>query len=90
MDKRLVAEPYLAGAYSIADMACCPRVAYLAPGRRDRGLSPRPPWRDAFAPRSALQAAYARAAALEVGYERKDFGTALMPWDEIMKHVITV
>jgi GST-like protein len=43
MDKRLVAEPYLAGAYSITDMACCPKVAYLAPGRRDRCLSPRPP-----------------------------------------------
>jgi len=47
-------------------------------------------WRDALAPRPPPQAAYARAAALDVGYERKDFGTALMPWDEIMKHVITV
>ena len=47
-------------------------------------------WRDALGPSPALQTAYARAAALDVGYERKDCGTALMPWDKIMKHVITV
>ena len=90
MDERLAAEPYLAGAYSVADMACYPWVAYLAPADGIEAYPHVLRWRDALAARPAVQAAYARAQALDVGYERNELGTALLPWDGIMQHVITV
>ena len=90
MDEQLAARPYLAGDYSIADMACYPWIIYLAPSE---GIDAYPNirhWRDVLAARPAVAAAYARARALDVGYERNELDTALMPWEGIMQHVITV
>lgn len=90
MDDRLADRAYLAGAYSIADMACYPWIIYLAPSEGWDAYPNIRRWRDALDARPAISAAYARARTLDVGYERNELDTALMPWDGIMQHVITV
>src|SRR3546814_2429412 len=61
MDRRLADRAYLAGDYSIADMAAFPWIAYLEP---ERGIAPLPHvqrWRDEIAARPAVRAAYGKA-----------------------------
>src|SRR3546814_20939465 len=55
MDRRLADRAYLAGDYSIADMAAFPWIAYLEP---ERGIAPLPHvqrWRDEIAARPAVR-----------------------------------
>lgn len=90
MNRRLEDRPFLAGEYSIADIACFPWIAYLEPSD---GIAAYPNvlrWRDAIAARPAVRAAYARAASADVGYERAENGAALFPWEGLMEHVIVV
>ncbi|MES2493669.1 MAG: glutathione S-transferase N-terminal domain-containing protein [Pseudomonadota bacterium] len=90
MDDRLAQVPFLAGAYSIADMACYPWIIYLAPDEGRDSFPNIQRWREAMAARPAVQAAYDRARTLDVGYDRNELDTALMPWDGILQNVITV
>lgn len=90
MDDQLADRPYLAGAYSIADMACYPWIIYLAPADGREAYPNIARWQADLAARPAVAAAYARARTLDVGYERNELDTALMPWDGILQHVITV
>ncbi len=90
MDRRLADRPFLAGDYSIADMACFPWIAYLEPSE---GIAAYPNvlrWRDATAARPAVRAAYETANALDTGYERSENGASLFPWEGLLENVITV
>lgn len=90
MDRRLAEQPFLAGDYSIADMACFPWIAYLEP---PEGIAAYPNimrWRDAIAERPAVRAAYGKGAALDTGYERSENGVSLFPWEGLIENVITV
>src|SRR3546814_6136539 len=80
MDRRLADRAYLAGDYSIADMAAFPWIAYLEP---ERGIAPLPHvqrWRDEIAARPAVRAAYGKAGSVDAGYARADNGATLFPW----------
>jgi GST-like protein len=90
MDQRLETERFLAGEYSIADMACFPWIAYLEP---ERGIAAYPNvlrWRDEIAGRSAVRAAYEKVAAVDAGYERAENGAVLFPWEGLLANVIVV
>ena len=90
MDRRLADAAYLAGDYSIADMACFPWIAYLEP---ERGIAAFPNvhrWRDAIAARPAVRAAYGKAAEVDAGYARAENGATLFPWEGLLEHVIVV
>src|SRR3546814_9556444 len=81
---------YLAGDYSIADMAAFPWIAYLEP---ERGIAPLPHvqrWRDEIAARPAVRAAYGKAGSVDAGYARADNGATLFPWEGLLEHVIVV
>jgi GST-like protein len=88
MDRQLGKFDYLAGDYSIADIACYPWIIYLDPVD---GIETYPNirrWRDAIAPRPAVQRAYECAFSLDTGYERNELGTTLYPMEGILKHVV--
>jgi GST-like protein len=88
MDRQLAERPYLAGDYSIADIACFPWIIYIDP--RD-GIDRYPNvrrWRDDIGARPAVRNAYANAGALDTGYERNEKGASLFPWEGLVKHVI--
>lgn len=90
MDRRLAEQPFLAGDYSIADMACFPWIAYLEP---TDGIAAYPNilrWRDAIAERPAVREGYRKGAALDTGYERSENGVSLFPWEGLIENVITV
>jgi len=64
LDKRLADKPYVAGDYSIADMAIYPWVApYENQGQKLEDFPHLKRWFEAIAARPAVQAAYAKAAA---------------------------
>ena len=88
MDKRLADSAYLAGDYSIADIACFPWISYIEP---QDGVDKYPHvrrWRDELAERPAVRTAYEKGMALETGYERNEKGVSLFPWEGLLKHVI--
>jgi GST-like protein len=90
MDRRLAHRAYLAGDYSIADMACFPWIAYLEP---ELGIAAYPNvqcWRDDIAARPAVRAAYGQAATVDAGYARAENGATLFPWEGLLEHVIVV
>ena len=90
MDKRLSEQAFLAGEYSIADMACYPWIIYF---EAQEGLSAYPHiqhWRDEIAARPAVLRTYKRIAALKTGYEfNAEKSVALYPWEGIVKNMIT-
>jgi GST-like protein len=90
MDRRLADAAYLAGAYSIADMACFPWIAYVAPSSGIEAFPNVLRWRDAIAARPAVRAAYRQGEAVDTGYERNEKGVSLFPWEGLLEHVITV
>lgn len=90
MDRRLAEVPYLAGDYSIADMACFPWVAYVEPDCGIGAFSNVRRWRDDIAARPSVRAAYDKAASVDVGYARAENGAALFPWEGLLEHVIVV
>ena len=90
MDRQLGQQEFLAGDYSIADIACFPWIAYLEPSE---GIAEYPNilrWRDAIAARPAVRAAYSAGSSLDTGYERAENGVSLFPWEGLLENVITV
>ena len=87
MERRLAASPFLAGEYSIADIACYPWIRYLGPETGD----PYPhllQWRDAIAARPAVESAYTRNANVRTGYGRTERQTIAYPWQGLAQHTI--
>ena len=88
MNRQLAETPFLAGDYSIADMACIPWIQYIPPHDGDAAYPHVVRWRDEVGARPAVKRAYERAFALDTGYERNALGATLFPIDGIIKHVI--
>lgn len=88
MNERLETREYLAGEYSIADMACFPWTIYTQPKNGAEAYPNVVRWIEAIADRAAVKAAYAKGLEVDMGYERNDLGTALFPQDGLLKHVI--
>ena len=88
MDQRLTDRPYLAGAYSIADIACFPWIIYIDPQEGVDSFPNVRRWRDDLAARPAVREAYAKAGSLDTGYDRNEKGASLFPWEGLLKHVI--
>ena len=88
METQLTRQHFLAGDYSIADMACFPWISYLP---AQEGIDTYPQirrWRDAIAARPAVRRALARYAEIDTGYARNDKGVSLFPWAGLVAHVI--
>src|SRR3546814_15489989 len=71
MDRRLADRAYLAGDYSIADMAAFPWIAYLEP---ERGIAPLPHvqrCRDEITARPAVRAPYGMPGSVDRSEERR-------------------
>lgn len=88
MDRQLAQSPFLAGEYSIADMACIPWIQYLPPHDGAERYPNVVRWRDDVSSRDAVKRAYERAFALDTGYERNELGATLFPFEGILKHVV--
>jgi len=88
MDRQLAETPFLAGDYSIADMACIPWIQYIPPHDGEERYPNVVRWREQVGSRPAVQRAYERAFALDTGYERNELGATLFPFEGILKHVI--
>jgi GSH-dependent disulfide-bond oxidoreductase len=90
LDGQLGKTPYLAGEYSIADIACYPWIIYFA---AQKGIDAYPNivrWRDAIAARPGVQRAYARIAEVKTGYEfNEEKKVAFYPWEDVLKNMIT-
>lgn len=89
MNERLANKEFLAGDYSIADIACFPWVAYLEPLEGANGFGNVVRWRDTIAERPAVRRAYEKRAGIDEGYEKNEDGMTLFPWEGLMKNVIT-
>jgi len=90
LESQLATHEYIAGDYSIADMACFPWISYMPPRE---GLEHFPNvcrWREAVAARPAVQAAYQKGAHLDTGYGQNEKGATMFPWEGLLQHVITV
>lgn len=90
MERQLADHAYLAGDYSVADMACFPWIAYLEPREGVASFPHVVRGRDAIAQRPAVRAAYAEGARADTGYGLNDKGVTLFPWEGVMKHLIVV
>lgn len=89
MERRLGDRDYLAGDYSIADIACFPWIDYLAPDE-GRDAFPRvSDWHRRMAQRPAITRAYAKARAVEMGHDRNDKDTVIYTVDEL-RAVVTL
>ncbi|MBS3652052.1 glutathione S-transferase N-terminal domain-containing protein [Pseudaminobacter sp. 19-2017] len=85
MDRRLAEIDYLAGAYSIADIACFPWIKYLGAGEGRPNLAR---WHDVIAARPAVAAAYRRNTEFKTGYERNERGGVAYPFEDLAKHTL--
>lgn len=88
MDRRLAEREYLAGEYSIADMACFPWMIYMEPRSGAGSFQNIKRWVEKIADRPAVKAAYSKGLAVDMGYERNELGTAIFPQSGLLKHVI--
>jgi len=88
MDQRLADREFLAGDYSIADMACFPWTIYMEPKDGPDAYPNVVRWIEAIASRPAVKNAYAKGLAVDMGYERNDLGTAIFPQEGLLRHVI--
>lgn len=88
MDKRLEDREYLAGDYSIADIACFPWTIYMQPKGGAEAFPNVTRWITAISERDAVKAAYSKGLAVDTGYDRNDLGTAIFPQEGLLKHVI--
>ena len=87
MERRLSDHSYLAGEYSIADIACYPWIAYLEP---DNGAAAYPhvsSWRDSIKDRPAVVRAYARSREVDMGYPRNELDTVIYPLENVRRAV---
>ena len=89
MDQRLATTPYLAGDYSIADMACYPWVIYYA---AQEGMDAYPHiqrWRDAVAARPSVRRVYALLAEVKTGYAfNAEKSVSYYDWEGVAKNMI--
>jgi GST-like protein len=90
LNTRLSTQDYVAGDYSIADIACFPWIIYFDPPETMSQYPNIERWRDRVAARPAVRRAYTRVAALKTDYVLNDKGMFLYPWEGIMEHMITV
>jgi GST-like protein len=90
LEPQLAKSEFIAGEYSIADMACFPWISYLTPREGVEKFPNVCRWRDGVAARSAVQTAYRRAKEADTGYGQNENGVTMFPWDGIVKNVITV
>lgn len=88
MNEQLAETPFLAGDYSIADMACHPWIDYLPPKAGLEAFPHVQRWLTDVSSRPAVKRAYARAFAVDTGYERNEKGASQFPAEGIFKHVI--
>lgn len=91
MDDRLGEAAYLAGEYSIADMACYPWVIYYS---AQEGMAAYPNiarWCEAIAARPGVKRSYRRASEQKTGYEfNQEKQVANYDWDGVRKTMITI
>ncbi len=88
LDDQLSDHAYIAGDYSVADMATFPWISYLEPREGTEAYSNVLRWRDAIAARPAVRRAYEKAAATDFGYDRNEKGVTLFPWEGLLQNVI--
>lgn len=88
MDRELADREFLAGDYSIADMACFPWTIYMEPKGGPEQYPNVVRWIHAISERPAVKSAYSKGLAVNMGYERNELGTALFPQEGLLKHVI--
>jgi len=85
LDKRLADREYVAGDYSIADIACFPWIRYLAPdGHCARLLA----WRDRIEARPAVVRTFERNLAFKTPYGRNERAGIAYPFDGLARHLI--
>lgn len=89
MDERLADRDYLAGDYSIADMACFPWIIYLDPLDGMAAYPNIQRWRDLVAARPAVRRTYEKAVQVKTGYAFNEKSMSLYPWEDIKKNMIT-
>lgn len=91
LDNELAKKPFIAGEYSVADMACYPWVIYYP---AQEGMEAYPNimrWRDKIAVRPAVQRCYRRASEQQTGYEfNKEKQVAYYDWEGVRRTMITV
>ncbi|MES2494383.1 MAG: glutathione S-transferase N-terminal domain-containing protein [Pseudomonadota bacterium] len=88
MDRRLGEAEYLAGEYSIADMACYPWIAYLEPLEGIESYPNILRWKTAIAEREAVIRAYEAHLTVDMGYERTARGAPMLPLEGVVQHVV--
>ena len=88
MNDQLGEREYLAGDYSIADMACFPWMIYMQPSGGAEQFPNIVRWVKAISDRPAVKAAYAKGLTVDMGYERNELGTAIFPPEGLLKNVI--
>lgn len=88
MDQRLGKREFLAGDYSIADIACFPWTIYMQPKGGSETYPNVVRWINAIAERPAVKNAYAKGLAVNMGYDRNELGTAIFPQEGLLRHVI--
>jgi len=90
LDGQLAAHEFIAGDYSIADMACFPWISYLEPREGCDSFPNIRRWRDAIAARPAVRRAYGKGAAVDTGYGLNEKGVTLFPWEGVLQNLIVV
>jgi len=87
MEKRLQEGEYLAGDYSIADIACFPWIRYVPPDdpARHVGLLR---WRDRIEARPAVARAFERNLSFQTPYGRNERAGIAYPFEGLARHVI--
>jgi GST-like protein len=91
LDTQLGKAAYLAGEYSIADMACYPWVIYYAAQEGMDGYPNILRWRDDMAARPGVQRCYQRAFEQKTGYEfNTEKQVAYYDWEGVRATMITV
>jgi GSH-dependent disulfide-bond oxidoreductase len=89
MERRLGERDYLAGTYSIADIACFPWIDYLGPASGRAAFPNIARWHAAVGERPAVRRAYERSRAVDTGYEHNEIGSVIYTADEL-RAVITL
>lgn len=90
MDEQLARTPYLAGDYSIADIACYPWIIYFEAQEGFNGYPNIVRWRDEIAARAAVQRTYAHLGEIKTGYEfNAEKKVAFYSWEGVLKNMIT-
>ncbi len=88
MERQLATHEYLAGEYSIADIACFPWIRYLGPDLTDAEFPALARWHAAIAERPAVERAYAARDAVKTDYGLNERGGIAYPWHGLAKNLI--